>query len=145
MLVPTYTMLGHGPVVLMLHGAGGGFRSFAPQVETLASLGFRAVAWNMPGYGPSPPIEPYSFKGLAEGAVALIESLAPVTDGAPGPTRRGSSVSAISLIGRPSASQASRSAGSGSCLQKKPPFAPTGTITVFFTICAFMRPSTSVR
>ena len=42
MLVPTYTMLGHGPVVLMLHGAGGGFRSFAPQVETLASLGFRA-------------------------------------------------------------------------------------------------------
>ena len=66
MLVPTYTMLGHGPVVLMLHGAGGGFRSFAPQVETLASLGFRAVAWNMPGYGPSPPIEPYSFKGLAE-------------------------------------------------------------------------------
>ena len=83
MLVPTYTMLGHGPVVLMLHGAGGGFRSFAPQVETLASLGFRAVAWNMPGYGPSPPIEPYSFKGLAESAVALIESLAPVTDGAP--------------------------------------------------------------
>ena len=83
MLVPTYTMLGHGPVVLMLHGAGGGFRSFAPQVETLASLGFRAVAWNMPGYGPSPPIEPYSFKGLAERAVALIESLAPVTDGAP--------------------------------------------------------------
>ena len=83
MLVPTYTMLGHGPVVLMLHGTGGGFRSFAPQVETLASLGFRAVAWNMPGYGPSPPIEPYSFKDLAESAVALIESLAPVTDGAP--------------------------------------------------------------
>ena len=35
--------------------------------------------------------------------------------------------------------------GSGSCLQKKPPFAPTGTITVFFTICALTRPSTSVR
>ena len=34
---------------------------------------------------------------------------------------------------------------SGSCLQKKPPFAPTGTITVFFTICALTRPSTSVR
>ena len=45
----------------------------------------------------------------------------------------------------PSASHASRSLGSGSCLQKKPPFAPTGTITVFFTICALTRPSTSVR
>ncbi|QTD45684.1 alpha/beta fold hydrolase [Ottowia testudinis] len=83
MRLPTYTMLGHGPVVLMLHGAGGGFRSFAPQVETLASLGFRAVAWNMPGYGQSAPIEPYGFKGLAESAIALIESLAPVTGGAP--------------------------------------------------------------
>ncbi|WP_308645830.1 alpha/beta fold hydrolase [Ottowia beijingensis] len=62
---------------MLLHGAGGGFRSFAPQVETLASLGFRAVAWNMPGYGLSPPIEPYGFKGLAESCIALIEALAP--------------------------------------------------------------------
>ena len=80
---PTYTMLGHGPVVLMLHGAGGNFRSFAPQVETLASLGFRAVAWNMPGYGASAPVEPYEFKGLAASAVSLLDSLAPVTGGAP--------------------------------------------------------------
>ncbi len=81
--IPTYTMLGHGPVVLMLHGAGGNFRSFAPQVETLASLGFRAVAWNMPGYGASPPIEPYEFKGLAASVVGLIDALAPVTGGEP--------------------------------------------------------------
>ena len=75
--LPTFTTLGHGPVVLMLHGSGGGFRSFAPQVETLASLGFRAVAWDMPGYGHSAPVEPYGFKGLAERCVALIEALAP--------------------------------------------------------------------
>ena len=81
--VPTFTTLGHGPLVLLLHGSGGGYRAFAPQVETLASLGFRAVAWNMPGYGASAPIEPYGFKGLAESAVALIEALAPVTDRAP--------------------------------------------------------------
>ena len=83
MPIPTYTMLGHGPAVLMLHGAGGGHRSFAPQVETLASLGFRAVAWDMPGYGRSAPLEPYGFKGLAESAAALIETLAPVTGAAP--------------------------------------------------------------
>ena len=82
-VTPTYTTLGHGPVVLMLHGSGGNFRSFAPQVETLASLGFRAVAWNMPGYGASPPIEPYEFKGLAASVVTLLDSLAPVTGGTP--------------------------------------------------------------
>ena len=30
-------------------------------------------------------------------------------------------------------------------MAKKPPFEPTGTITVFLTICALTRPSTSVR
>jgi pimeloyl-ACP methyl ester carboxylesterase len=59
----------------MLHGIGGGHLSFAPQVETLASSGYRAVAWDMPGYGRSPPIEPYTFKGLAESCIALIEGL----------------------------------------------------------------------
>ncbi|CAM5689288.1 hypothetical protein SMICM304S_04296 [Streptomyces microflavus] len=44
----------------------------------------------------------------------------------------------------PSANQASRSTdGSGSCSATKPPLAPTGTMTVFFTICALTRPSTS--
>jgi len=50
----------------------------------------------------------------------------------------------------PSASSASRSTlgspvGEGARLSTKPPFAPTGTITAFFTACAFTRPSTSVR
>ncbi len=59
----------------MLHGIGGGHRAFAPQVETLASLGYRAVAWDMPGYGYSAPIEPYTFKGLAQRCVNLIDAL----------------------------------------------------------------------
>jgi pimeloyl-ACP methyl ester carboxylesterase len=73
--MPTFSTLGSGPTVLMLHGVGGGHLAFAPQVETLASYGFRAVAWDMPGYGRSPPIEPYNFKGLAESCIALIEGL----------------------------------------------------------------------
>lgn len=73
--VPTFTSLGSGPTVLMLHGIGGGHLAFAPQVETLASSGYRAVAWDMPGYGHSAPIEPYTFKGLAESCITLIESL----------------------------------------------------------------------
>jgi pimeloyl-ACP methyl ester carboxylesterase len=82
-VLPTCSSLGNGPVVLMLHGAEGSFRSFAPQLETLASLGFRAVAWDMPGYGLSPPIEPYGFKGLAARCVALIEALAPASGPVP--------------------------------------------------------------
>ncbi len=74
-LLPTFTTLGTGPTVLMLHGIGGGHLAFAPQVETLASSGYRAVAWDMPGYGRSAPIEPYNFKGLAQSCIALIEAL----------------------------------------------------------------------
>jgi len=74
-VVPAFTTLGVGPTVLMLHGIGGGHLSFAPQVETLASAGYRAVAWDMPGYGHSAPIEPYTFKGLAQSCIALIEAL----------------------------------------------------------------------
>jgi pimeloyl-ACP methyl ester carboxylesterase len=75
MNAPNFTVLGGGPTVLMLHGIGGGHLAFAPQVETLASQGYRAVAWDMPGYGHSAPIEPYTFKGLAESCIRLIEVL----------------------------------------------------------------------
>ncbi len=80
-MIPTFTTLGSGHTVLMLHGIGGGHLAFAPQVETLASQGYRAVAWDMPGYGRSPPIEPYTFKGLAQSCITLIEALqgGPVT------------------------------------------------------------------
>jgi len=73
--VPAFTTLGGGPTILMLHGMGGGHLSFAPQVETFASAGYRAVAWDMPGYGHSAPIEPYTFKGLAHSCIHLVESL----------------------------------------------------------------------
>lgn len=74
--IPAFTSLGSGATtVLMLHGIGGGHLSFAPQVETFATAGYRAVAWDMPGYGHSAPIEPYTFKGLAQSCIALIETL----------------------------------------------------------------------
>ena len=73
--LPTFTTLGTGETVLMLHGIGGGHLAFAPQVETLAEVGYRAVAWDMPGYGHSAPIEPYTFKGLAEACIRLIDAL----------------------------------------------------------------------
>jgi len=73
--LPAFSMLGSGPTVLMLHGVGGGHDAFAPQLEHLATQGYRAVAWDMPGYGRSAPVQPYHFKGLAERCIALIDSL----------------------------------------------------------------------
>ncbi|NMM75834.1 alpha/beta hydrolase [Acidovorax sp. SRB_14] len=78
-MLPTFTSLGSGAAVLMLHDADGGHLSFAPQVETLASAGYRAVAWDMPGYGHSAPIEPYGFQGLAQRCLALMDLLQPTT------------------------------------------------------------------
>ncbi|MBU7575830.1 MAG: alpha/beta fold hydrolase [Hydrogenophaga sp.] len=74
-MIPRFTTLGSGPTVLMLHGIGGGHVAFAPQVETLAAAGYRAVAWDMPGYGHSAPIEPYTFKGLAQSCIDLVDAL----------------------------------------------------------------------
>ena len=78
MLLPHFTSLGAGPVVFMLHGAAGGHRTFAPQVEHYAMQGFRAVAWDMPGYGLSAPVEPYGVRGLANSCIHLIEALLPL-------------------------------------------------------------------
>ena len=74
-MIPHFTALGAGPTILMLHGSAGGHSMFAPQLESLAHAGYRAVAWDMPGYGHSAPVEPYQFKGLAERCASLIEAL----------------------------------------------------------------------
>ncbi|MHA7599973.1 alpha/beta fold hydrolase [Alicycliphilus sp. T452] len=74
-LLPTFSLLGSGPAVLLLHDADGDHLSFAPQLETLAAAGYRAVAWDMPGYGRSASVEPYGFKGLAQRCLLLLDAL----------------------------------------------------------------------
>ena len=48
-LLPTFTCLGSGPCVLLLHDADSDHLGFEPQVDTMASQGYRAVAWTLPG------------------------------------------------------------------------------------------------
>lgn len=81
LMLPRFTTLGRGPVLLMLHDVDASHLAFAPQVESFALMGYQAAAWDMPGYGHSPPIEPYDFKGLAARCVALIEALGQRADG----------------------------------------------------------------
>ncbi len=76
MTVPAFTERGAGrTAVVLLHGVGGGREAFRPQMQPLADEGFRAVAWDMPGYGESPAIAPYDMAGLAAALVALLDRL----------------------------------------------------------------------
>jgi 3-oxoadipate enol-lactonase len=72
--VPAFETKGNGPTVLMLHGIGGGRHSFAPQLLALADR-YRLVAWDMPGYGNSAPLQEMTWAALAESAIALADHL----------------------------------------------------------------------
>ena len=64
-----FTYLASGPAsappVVFLHGIGGGARMFSHQLDALGG-DRRAIAWNMPGYGGSVPIEPSGIDGYAQ-------------------------------------------------------------------------------
>jgi 3-oxoadipate enol-lactonase len=66
---------GSGPLVLFLGGLGMTRTGFDPQLEALGSR-YRCVAWDMPGFGASPPPPGgLSFALLADAAAGLIETL----------------------------------------------------------------------
>lgn len=75
MTLPATVTVGEGfPIVLLLHGIGGNGAGFAPVQARLAQAGYRAVAWDMPGYGASATVEPYDFAHLAHACVGLIRA-----------------------------------------------------------------------
>jgi pimeloyl-ACP methyl ester carboxylesterase len=65
---------GNGPPVLFLHGLGGTRTAWDPQLEALADE-FRCIAWDMPGYGESDPIEPLTWDTIADAVIRLIDAL----------------------------------------------------------------------
>ncbi len=76
--IPAYLTCGEGePAVFLLHGIGGGKTYWASQLDSLAAAGYCAVAWDMPGYGDSRLIEPYTLPELARALERLIDRIAP--------------------------------------------------------------------
>jgi pimeloyl-ACP methyl ester carboxylesterase len=70
---PAYAGAGEGPrAVLFLHGIGGDRHSFAEEMGRIP--GWRTLAWDMPGYGASPPIAPLTFEALARAVTALLDA-----------------------------------------------------------------------
>jgi len=59
---------------VLLHGIGGRAEVWRPQLEAFAA-GYCVVAWNMPGYGGSPPLPKITFPALAHALEALLDTL----------------------------------------------------------------------
>ncbi len=59
--------------VFLLHGVGGGKQAWRDNLPAIAAAGYRAIAWDMPGYGASAAICPYTVDGLAGALGALID------------------------------------------------------------------------
>ena len=74
MSAPVFTDVGLSTqlAVVFLHGVGGGRYGWAAQQAHVAALGWRSLAWDMPGYGDSPMVTPYDFAQLGHSMGAMV-------------------------------------------------------------------------
>lgn len=61
--------------LLFLHGVGGGHHAWEEQVPYFGGLGYPSHAWDQPGYGHSPIVEPYDLEHVCAALALLIEKL----------------------------------------------------------------------
>jgi 3-oxoadipate enol-lactonase len=61
--------------LLFLHGLGGGHHAWDRQLPFFSERGYAAHAWDQPGYGHSPMVEPYDLEQVCAALKRLIESL----------------------------------------------------------------------
>lgn len=68
---------GDRATIVCLHGLGASRTSFDSVLAPLGAAGYRAVAWDMPGYGASPAVTgPATFEAMADAVIALLDALA---------------------------------------------------------------------
>lgn len=68
-------MSGHGPAVLALHGAMGGYDQSAILAQALVPDGHRVIAVSRPGYLGTPPAVGTTPEGQADALAALLDAL----------------------------------------------------------------------
>lgn len=61
--------------LLFLHGLGGGHHAWDAQLPYFAARGYPSHAWDQPGYGTSPAVEPYDLEQVCAALARLIDSL----------------------------------------------------------------------
>ncbi|HEX4157633.1 MAG TPA: alpha/beta hydrolase [Rhizomicrobium sp.] len=75
MQVPTFLRSGSGEDALVfLHGIGGCAKVWQLQLDAFRDR-YTVIAWNMPGYGGSPPVPELTFPVLADALEALLDTL----------------------------------------------------------------------
>src|SRR3978361_720375 len=75
-----YEAAGHPclPPLLFLHGIGGAARAGRGQLDFFGDR-YRAIAWDMPGYGGSVPLQSVSISALADALEECVSRLSPAT------------------------------------------------------------------
>lgn len=61
--------------LLFLHGVGGGHHAWDAQLPYFSERGYAAHAWDQPGYGHSPTVEPYDLEQVCAALKRLIDVL----------------------------------------------------------------------
>jgi 3-oxoadipate enol-lactonase len=62
------------PPLVFLHGIGGAARAWRGQLEAFSDR-YRAIAWDMPGYGGSAPPAPFSIPGFANALQDFLQAV----------------------------------------------------------------------
>jgi 3-oxoadipate enol-lactonase len=62
------------PPLVFLHGIGGAARAWRGQLEAFSDR-YRAIAWDMPGYGGSAPPAQFSIPGFANGLQDFLQAV----------------------------------------------------------------------
>ena len=61
--------------LVFLHGVGGGHHAWERQLPWFAEKGYPSHAWDQPGYGNSPAVEPYDLEQVSAALMRLVDSL----------------------------------------------------------------------
>jgi 3-oxoadipate enol-lactonase len=64
-----------GPTLVLLHGVGGGHQVWDSCRKAAFHAGFRAIAFDLPMYGASAAIEPYTLAGAAQAVARTLASI----------------------------------------------------------------------
>ena len=72
---PAFVSRGDGPPLVFLHGVGGNKETWADQLDHFAARGWRAIAWDMPGYGDSAALAAMTWPALADALLALVDRI----------------------------------------------------------------------
>lgn len=73
--LPEYLVVGQGHSTLVfLHGLGGDHSNWQPQIVDF-SKDHRCVAWTLPGYGVSPPMEALTWPNLSDMLARVLDDL----------------------------------------------------------------------